>query len=145
MNALSQAGKWKRSTVQPQLETKWYALLSCLHCRIAWKSFGNSFPAGREPCGDVEAKRLVTFSTLIWLGSRVCLPLQDTGSYTVIRLFTQKLVYAIWGLCWNDYSLPRINDPTLSWAHFFNLRWSKKRKEFVFQWSSWGLIDVGWS
>ena len=42
----------------------------------------------------------------IWICSRVCLPLLDTGSCTVITtitLKTQKLVYASWGLCWNIF------------------------------------------
>ena len=35
---------------------------------------------------------------------RVCLPLLDTGSYPVsIILKTQKLIDAIWGLCWNSF------------------------------------------
>lgn len=70
----------------------------------------------------------VPFSTLIWICSIVCLPLLDTGSYsviTVITLKTQKMVYASWGLCWNN-----LIDLTVSSLSSVNLQVKR-------QWISW--------
>ena len=57
---------------------------------------------------------------------RVCLPLLDTGSYplNVIPLKTQKMIDAIWGLCWNSFlffsvcSHFRSNSTMLSYFHW---------------------------
>ena len=53
--------------------------------------------------GAVPCEKVVTFSTLIWIDSRICLPLLDTGSYIAITLKAQKLAYALWGLRWNHF------------------------------------------
>ncbi len=83
-------------------------------------------------------KKLVTFSTLIWIGSRVCLPLLDTGSYTgytLIKSKTQKLVYAIWGLCRNNFELSSLIFPSKFpkvWGEsdqgFEAFGWNRKKK-----------------
>lgn len=60
-----------------------------------------------DKVGYPESALTWSFQVLPQIVSRVCLPLLDTSryTYTLISLNTQKLVYATWGLCWNNFEL----------------------------------------